>query len=312
MNAVPFSLLRFCLEHSDDPVAMVNNAETATFDRDPADYQWLMEALGDLASDSEKCVKLLATLKEPDMADEKLADVLEAIQYYVEDYDVAKVFTKRANADSFPQILELMSHNHPRVRMWSAWIVASVAQNNPDLPQIIRVPQSKIIGVLLGLLEAEKDEEAHNKQLYALSSMLSNDDTIKTFVDQKGVQLLVPWIIHPHPGTSNKVLWILGKVMESSTEAQNIARENTPLLAIIAQILQDSNSKPELRTACTKTLESFKKGNTTNAEQANTVSTGAPQQNPQNPQYPQNPQNQQNQQPVLLLGPSSGGSVLPL
>lgn len=89
MASLPLGLLRFCIEHSDDPVGMVHG-EKKLPDRDPADYKWLMEALDNLEDDAAKARKLLATLKNPASTEEEKKFALEGIQYYVEDIDVAK------------------------------------------------------------------------------------------------------------------------------------------------------------------------------------------------------------------------------
>lgn len=89
MANLPLGLLRFCIEHSDDPVGMVSG-EHKLPERDPEDYVWLMKALEDLESDTEKMRKLLSTLKKPETTDEEKKFALEGIQYYVEDFDVSR------------------------------------------------------------------------------------------------------------------------------------------------------------------------------------------------------------------------------
>lgn len=47
-----FGLLKFCLEHSDDPQSIVNSQ--VDYNRDPKDYEFLIAALADLESELEK------------------------------------------------------------------------------------------------------------------------------------------------------------------------------------------------------------------------------------------------------------------
>lgn len=51
-----FGLLKFCLEHSDDPQSIVNSQ--IDYNRDPKDYEFLLAALADLESELEKVCTL--------------------------------------------------------------------------------------------------------------------------------------------------------------------------------------------------------------------------------------------------------------
>lgn len=84
--------------------------------------------------------------------------------------------------------------------MWAAWIVASLSQNNHAI--FTRPLLEQIIQTVLGLLEKEEDTEAHSKQLYVLSSMISDDQhLVKYFVDNGGVAQIVPAMLHKSVGT---------------------------------------------------------------------------------------------------------------
>lgn len=85
---LPLGLLRFCIEHSDDP-SQIANTDMTRFHRDPADYEWLAAALGNLESDTDKLKKLVATIQNPSTTEDQVIYSLEGIQYYVEDLDVA-------------------------------------------------------------------------------------------------------------------------------------------------------------------------------------------------------------------------------
>jgi hypothetical protein len=55
-----FGLLKFCLEHSDDPGSLVNSQVDNT--RDPKDYEFLLAALNNLESDMAKVFNSLVVL----------------------------------------------------------------------------------------------------------------------------------------------------------------------------------------------------------------------------------------------------------
>ncbi len=79
-------MLKFCLEHSDGS----SLAEGKVPNRDPADYQWLKEALNNLESDADRMKKLVELLSKEDSSLDDKANYLEELQYLVEDIDNAK------------------------------------------------------------------------------------------------------------------------------------------------------------------------------------------------------------------------------
>lgn len=87
-GSLPFGLLRFCIEHSDDP-ANITNLDLNRFERNPEDYEWLIEALDNLESDSGKALKVIVKLSGG-VSEDEMVDLLENLQYLVEDLDVAK------------------------------------------------------------------------------------------------------------------------------------------------------------------------------------------------------------------------------
>jgi len=90
---IPPGLIRFCLEHGDNPEAAVNP------NRDPRDYEWLREALGNLESDYDKMKKIVSKLtelegKEDEASIGRTIVSLEELQYYIEDIDNANELHK--------------------------------------------------------------------------------------------------------------------------------------------------------------------------------------------------------------------------
>lgn len=65
-------------------------------------------------------------------------------------------------------------------------------------------------------------------------------------------------------------MWILAKVLGSSSEAQDIARE-TNFCSNIQHILSDADSPQELKNKCRVALENFKRDNDTNVRIAGEV-----------------------------------------
>ncbi len=86
LKGADFGLLKFCLEHSGGS----SLEEGKVPNRDPADYQWLKEALNNLESDADRMKKLMELLTKEDSSLEDKANYLEELQYLVEDIDNAK------------------------------------------------------------------------------------------------------------------------------------------------------------------------------------------------------------------------------
>ena len=87
--------------------------------------------------------------------------------------------------------------------MWSAWILATLSQNNPYVQTLFSSTSiEEILEQVLSLLTNESDTEAHSKQIYALSSLLStNPGLSELFVAKSGVDLLVARMLHSNAGT---------------------------------------------------------------------------------------------------------------
>lgn len=89
-----------------------------------------------------------------------------------------------------PHIVKCITDPSPKIRSWSAWIVATLTQNNPNTQAILL--NEKIIEKLLSLFPTEEDSEARSKQIFALSSLMTNNPTATAvFVSNGGIPLLV-------------------------------------------------------------------------------------------------------------------------
>eukprot|EP01126_Amoeba_proteus_P023070 TRINITY_DN2322_c0_g1_i8.p1 TRINITY_DN2322_c0_g1~~TRINITY_DN2322_c0_g1_i8.p1 ORF type:complete len:201 (+),score=28.88 TRINITY_DN2322_c0_g1_i8:177-779(+) len=195
MEKLPLGLLRFCIEHTDDPT-QITNTDMSRFERDPADYVWLEKALNGLQNDAEKMKKLVQTLTEPGRLDNEIIYALEGIQYFVEDFDLANDLHK---VKGFEPVVSLLTHANPQVRMWAAWIVASVTQNHAQTQQIAL--QKGVLDILLASIPTEPNLDTQNKLVYALSSLLSDKHAIKSFVEKDGIPKLVPLIVNGSQNT---------------------------------------------------------------------------------------------------------------
>jgi len=120
-GGIGLGLLRFCIQHSD---GNIGETDLSQYGRDPADYQWLKDALGNLENDSQRMKKLVTKLKECQNTTE-IVYALEGIQYFVEDLDLANDLVK---LDGLKLIVSFLTHENADVRRWSSWLIASLTQ----------------------------------------------------------------------------------------------------------------------------------------------------------------------------------------
>lgn len=212
MNSINFGLLKFCLEHADDPNALVNSQIDTN--RDPKDYEFLVVALQNLESDLEKAYKLLTKLTET-QDNFEIKAYLEGLQYFCEDLDVSQGIVKKQGIEL---VVSFINHEDEEIRYISAWVLASSLQSNPMTQNY-----ALKINVLEKLVDAMLNENNVNtmgKQLYALSSFLSeNFEVQKLFVENcSGVKLLNKYlpqkVTEEYVPVKAKAIWILSKLID--------------------------------------------------------------------------------------------------
>jgi len=232
-GGVGLGLLKFCLQHSD-----ASPTDPALSGRDPADYEWLKAALGNLDSDVEKMKKLIKKLKEIEeeegdrsQKDEKVALVLEGLQYFVEDLDLANVLVK---IDGIAPVVNLLNHENAEVRHWAAWIVASLTHNNPTTQHTL-TSQHNTLTLLCNAILKETNEKTKEKQLYALTAITSgNPPLMDQFVDSyDGIVLLASLMKSLRFSVQFKTVWFLSKLLK------NRLSQNKLLLQKSSDFLKD-------------------------------------------------------------------------
>jgi len=244
-----FGLLKFCLEHSDDPQSIVNSQ--IDYNRDPKDYEFLLTALADLESELEKATKLLTRLKDAQADDIfEIKACLEGLQYFCEDLDVSGGIIKESRK-GMELIMTFISHANEEVRFMAAWVLASILQSNA-----LTQNYGLHIGALEGLVIVMRDEQnisAMSKQLYALSSFLSeNLIATQIFVDHlDGLYLLHRYIdlnektTEEYVPIKTKTLWILNKILTNDINYSSKFIE-MGTLSHLSVILKEDQATPQI------------------------------------------------------------------
>jgi CHASE3 domain sensor protein len=236
-------LLKFCLEHSDGNVGDTN---LENYQRDSEDYKWLMEALNNLESDSQRMKKLVDSLNS-NITVQEMKFALEGIQYFVEDLDLANDLIK---VNGLSTIVRLILHDDADIRYWIAWILASLTQNNQTTQ--LALVKLDVLNLLCSAIQKETHDQARDKQLYALSSLMSgNQELMNNFVDTfNGINYLVSMTLSKIPSTQFKSLWFLYKLLTSRPDL-NIkkAKENQQLLNNLLYVIKETPKSESLERA---------------------------------------------------------------
>jgi hypothetical protein len=235
-SGLGLGLLKFCLEHSDGNVGDTN---MDNYQRDPEDYKWLMEALNNLESDTQKMKKLVDSINS-NITIQETKYALEGIQYFVEDLDLANDLIK---VNGLGTIVKFINHEDPDIRYWTAWIIASLTQNN--LNTQLALVKLDVLNLLCGAIQKETHDNTKDKQLYALSSLMSgNQSLMDHFVDDyNGHNYLVSLTVSKIPSTQFKSLWFLYKLISNREITLKKVKENHQLIQNLIQVIQETQKQ---------------------------------------------------------------------
>jgi len=260
ISSIDFGLLKFCLAHSDAP--NVTETDLSSYNRDPADYVWLREALNNLEGDASKVKKLLEKLTAADITIENIKYALEGIQYYVEDVDVANAVLKFG-------ILQVLSNflTHPdsQIRMWSAWTVGTICHNNPTAQKIAM--EINLLGALVGAFKSETEAEPQAKQITCISAILSqNIPGQNIFLEQyNGTQLLTDLLDATEQSIKTRAMWLVNNIMIESPATKDLFGNNNFIQKLIGNVNSES---PNIREKALQTLKTLMMGNKKNQSEA--------------------------------------------
>jgi len=246
-GGIGLGLLRFCLQHSD---GNVGETDLTQYGHTSAEYEWLKAALNNLESDTQRMKQLVLKLQQPENTNE-IIWALEGIQFFVEDLDLANDLAK---VDGTTHIVNFLTHENADVRRWSAWIIASLTQNNPVTQKNLS-EKHNILEVLVNVLLSETNFQTKDKQLYALSAVTSgNESLMNQFVDNyNGIPVLVALLQENFSGIQFKVIWFLKKLLLARPENKVLAR-NSDIVVNLVKILGGSGLKEDVRERAAETL----------------------------------------------------------
>lgn len=231
VNPFALGLLKFCLQHVDSP--NLKETDPSKYGHDSEDYKWLMDALNTLETDSARLKKLIQILKEDNKTKDEITFTLEGIQYLVEDINVANNFDK---LEGFEQVGKLLNHEDEVLRKWSAWIIGTTCHNNPTAQ--ISAIKHNTLQTLVNIIKKETDGEAKNKQLSAISGIISNNIPAQIeFIDKYDGLILVSQLLDQNSvSLRTKALFILIGLLHSQEQFNEIIR-NTEIPKQLVHLL---------------------------------------------------------------------------
>lgn len=232
-SKIPLGLLRFCLQHGDD----LNTSNLPQ--RDPKDYEWLKEALGGLENDVDVMKKLIAKLQEPETMEEQRRVLMKELQYLVEDIDNANELHKIGGLEL---VIRFLKESEDEVtRMWSAWILTSLVQNNPK--GVFTALENGGFDAVMGALAKETNSETRVKLLSAVSAFLSDNPQIaRLFLARQGLELLQRSLAkESSPREQLRALVILNYIVRHLPERKDTIRD-LGILTRVVEILKETGA----------------------------------------------------------------------
>jgi len=137
-----------------------------------------------------------------------------------------------------------------------AWIIASLTQNNPTTQ--LALFKLDVFKLLCEALQKETNDLTKDKQLYALSSLTSgNQSLMDLLVDQyNGLPYLTSLVLSPTSSTQFKAIWFIYKLLSLRPSNLNIVRQNTQLLSNLMAVLSTAE-KTETRERAISVLSIY-------------------------------------------------------
>jgi len=181
--------------------------------------------------------KLIEKLNDGNLSNQEKKYALEGVQFFVEDLDLANDLIK---VNGLVTVVKLLDHEDQEIRYWTAWIIASLSQNNTNTQ--LALVHMDVMNILCHMIQKETDENTKDKQLYALSSLTSGNQTLMNlFVDShNGLPYLTSLILSNNPSTQFKAIWFIYKLLSLRPSNLNIVKKDNRLLSNLTKVLSDS------------------------------------------------------------------------
>eukprot|EP01063_Lacrimia_lanifica_P029076 TRINITY_DN4379_c1_g4_i1.p1 TRINITY_DN4379_c1_g4~~TRINITY_DN4379_c1_g4_i1.p1 ORF type:complete len:293 (+),score=136.47 TRINITY_DN4379_c1_g4_i1:61-939(+) len=233
------AIFEFCMKHSDDP----KNLTEGIPERDPADYDFLREALASIKTDYERmenCLNIFTSTEITDVESKEIA--MEEMIYYVEDLDNAGDFCKKMKGGRLILAM-LTSDTPPSLREGAAFIAGTCAQNNIVCQAILLA--DGMLQRLVEQLRVEEHDGVRAKLIFAISSLVrGNKDICTAFARIPNSVAAVADVVSKHPAdirSVKKALFLLAALYRDDPESASVLPSiphDATLLAAVKDVLK--------------------------------------------------------------------------
>lgn len=166
-------LLRISLKLSDKEAMHEAALEGRGMTVSPEDQAWLKEAMGmTQKSDAERMKEALVIVDDAAESQAHKEYALDLILFAIEDIDNACDFVKFDGA--LPTLMRLLEDENATMRLGSAWLLGTLAQNNPKAQAAILEAAADIVGQLITLTLSDPEVEVQRKAMLAVSALVRN------------------------------------------------------------------------------------------------------------------------------------------
>ncbi|TPX65962.1 hypothetical protein SpCBS45565_g04823 [Spizellomyces sp. 'palustris'] len=222
-------LLQWAVTHTQDESPAVHERPNT---REPIDPKWIDVILG--KDDAVKMKECVETIRGTDKSlDDKLA-AFDELEMLVESLDNANDLRPLS---LWGPIIDQLSSQEPKLRMYAAWVLGTAVQNNPTSQTDFL--KSGGLGPILRVLASDPDEEVRAKALYCVSGAIRHNRALfDAFVDANGFRTLASVAGDANPALLKRVVFLWRSLIEQdepevASRAVHAAQENgVPAMAL--------------------------------------------------------------------------------
>ncbi|KNC99601.1 uncharacterized protein SPPG_04989 [Spizellomyces punctatus DAOM BR117] len=222
-------LLQWAVTHTTDESSAIPERPVT---REPIDPKWIDVILGkDDAVKMKECVETIRGTEKS--LDDKLA-AFDELEMLVESLDNANDLRPLS---LWTPIIDQLSSQEPKMRMYAAWVLGTAVQNNPRSQTDFL--DSGGLGPILRVLASDPDEEVRAKALYCVSGAIRHNRALfDAFVDGNGFRTLASVAGDANPALLKRVVFLWRSLIEQeepevASRAVQAAQENgVPAMAL--------------------------------------------------------------------------------
>lgn len=166
-------LLRISLKLSDKERMHEEALKGTKLKVSPEDQAWLKEAMGmNQKSDAERMKEALVIVNDASESQAHKEYALDFILFAIEDIDNACDFVRFDGA--LATLLRLLEDDNTTMRLGAAWLLGTLAQNNPKVQKAILGARAEIVAQLITLTLNDPEVEVQRKAMLAVSALVRN------------------------------------------------------------------------------------------------------------------------------------------